>query len=80
MTCYPKVYDIFWLNDFVLFNLKTGDSSWKAEFIRLFDEIPIVETEVVTKHTDQVLHVAFSHDGQRFATTAKDGFINVRFI
>lgn len=47
--------------------------------MRLIDETPMMEVEVLTKHTDQVLHVSFSHDGQRFATTAKDGYIKVRF-
>ncbi|ODM90981.1 F-box/WD repeat-containing protein 5 [Orchesella cincta] len=61
-------------NKFV--NPLSGDS-WRTEFVRLIDEVPIVETEVVTKHTDQVLHVAFSHDGKRFATTAKDGYVYV---
>jgi F-box/WD-40 domain protein 5 len=51
--------------------------SWRAEFRRLIDECPSIECQVLTKHTDQVLHVSFSHDGKRFATSAKDGLIVV---
>jgi len=32
---------------------------------------------VLQSHSDQVLHISFSHDGQLFATTSKDGFIKV---
>lgn len=41
------------------------------------DETPSLEVQVLNKHTDQVLHVSFSHDGNRFATSAKDGHIMV---
>ena len=57
-----------------------GKENWRSEFIRLVDETPFVEAEVITKHTDQVLHVSFSHDGKRFATCGKDAFIYVSLI
>ena len=52
-------------------------SSWREEYERLSDHCPVIESEVLRSHTDQVLHVSFSHDGQLFATTSKDGFIKV---
>lgn len=52
-------------------------ASWRSEFRRLIDDTPSIEVEEVIKHTDQVLHVSFSHDGKRFATSAKDGQIVV---
>lgn len=52
-------------------------STWRAEYERLYDRCPVIESEVLHGHTDQVLHVSFSHDGQLFATTSKDGFIKV---
>lgn len=39
--------------------------------------MPIVLTEVLTKHTHQVLHVSFSNNGKMFATSSKDGWIVV---
>jgi len=52
-------------------------SSWREEYERLYDGCPVIESEVLRSHTDQVLHVSFSHDGRLFATTSKDGFIKV---
>ena len=52
-------------------------STWRAEYERLYDRCPVIESEVLRSHTDQVLHVSFSHDGRLFATTSKDGFIKV---
>lgn len=45
--------------------------------MRLCDNVPIVLTEVLTEHSNQVLHVSFSNNGKMFATTSKDGFIKV---
>lgn len=53
--------------------------SWYEEFVRLCDRIPIVQTETLTDHMHQVLHVSFSHNGKYFATCSKDGFVLVRF-
>lgn len=54
-----------------------GKASWQLEYKRLKYHTPLVETEVLTEHTNQVLHVCFSHNGQMFATSSKDGFIKV---
>jgi len=52
--------------------------SWREEYERLDDCCPCIESEVISSHTDQVLHVSFSHNGRQFATTSKDGFIKVK--
>lgn len=46
--------------------------SWYREFRRLFDCIPCVEVQTLTEHSDQVLHLAFSHRGHRFSSCSKD--------
>ncbi|CAL9683344.1 unnamed protein product [Knipowitschia caucasica] len=46
--------------------------SWYREFKRLFDCIPCVEVQTLRHHTDQVLHLAFSHRGHRFSSCSKD--------
>ncbi|XP_064650003.1 F-box/WD repeat-containing protein 5-like [Lineus longissimus] len=51
--------------------------SWREEFQRLYAHTPLLESEVIKQHTDQVLHVSFSHNGEMFATCSKDGFIKV---
>jgi WD40 repeat protein len=54
-----------------------GKTSWLQEFRRLYYHTPEVKGTVIKQHTDQVLHVSFSHNGQMFATCSKDGFIKV---
>jgi len=46
--------------------------SWLLEFQRLYLQTPIVESQILTDHQDEVLHVAFSHDGRLFASSSKD--------
>uniref|UniRef100_A0A3Q3VVE8 F-box domain-containing protein n=1 Tax=Mola mola TaxID=94237 RepID=A0A3Q3VVE8_MOLML len=46
--------------------------SWYREFRRLFDCIPCVEVQTLKEHSDQVLHLAFSHRGHRFSSCSKD--------
>ncbi|XP_057675353.1 F-box/WD repeat-containing protein 5 [Corythoichthys intestinalis] len=46
--------------------------SWYKEFRRLFDCIPCVEVQTLREHSDQVLHLAFSHRGHRFSSCSKD--------
>ncbi|XP_078345464.1 F-box/WD repeat-containing protein 5-like isoform X2 [Oculina patagonica] len=47
-------------------------SSWLAEYQRIHINTPFVESQVLKEHTDEVLHVAFSQDGQLLATCSKD--------
>ncbi|KAM9841219.1 F-box/WD repeat-containing protein 5 isoform 1-T2 [Aulostomus maculatus] len=47
-------------------------ASWYREFKRLFDCIPCVEVQTLREHSDQVLHLAFSHRGHRFSSCSKD--------
>ncbi|CAH1977239.1 unnamed protein product [Acanthoscelides obtectus] len=52
-------------------------NSWYEEYKRLCYNIPIVQTENLQDHGDQVLHVSFSHNGKYFATCSKDGYVMV---
>lgn len=54
-----------------------GAESWRAEYRRLTNNVPMVMTDVLTFHSHQVLHVSFSHNGKMFATCSKDGFVIV---
>ncbi|KAB7505563.1 F-box/WD repeat-containing protein 5 [Armadillidium nasatum] len=70
----------FFLEDFQISKKKKlapGKTSWIAEYRRLIEEIPLVECECLEEHYHQVLHVSFSHNGEMFATTSKDGFVVV---
>lgn len=51
--------------------------TWFEEFKRVCYHIPIVQTETLTDHIHQVLHVSFSHNGKYFATCSKDGYVLV---
>ncbi|XP_050306977.1 F-box/WD repeat-containing protein 5 [Anthonomus grandis grandis] len=51
--------------------------TWYEEFKRLSYKIPIVQTETLDEHANQVLHVSFSHNGRYFATCSKDGYVTV---
>lgn len=51
--------------------------TWLEEFKRLCYNIPVVQTETLTDHMNQVLHVSFSHNGKYFATCSKDGYVLV---
>ncbi|XP_065357327.1 F-box/WD repeat-containing protein 5 [Calliphora vicina] len=53
--------------------LKPGASCWKNEYVRLTSRIPFVQSQCLTGHVHQVLHVSFSHNGEMFATCSKDG-------
>ena len=47
-------------------------NSWLLEFQRLYSQTPVVESQILDEHQDEVLHVAFSHDGRLFASSSKD--------
>lgn len=69
-------YTYFDSCDICMSPLSVGNS-WYSEFKRLCYRIPIVLTETLTEHANQVLHVSFSHNGKYFATCSKDGYIFV---
>lgn len=52
-------------------------TSWYEEFRRLYDTVPCVEVQTLKEHTDQVLHLSFSHSGYQFASCSKDCTVKV---
>ena len=61
------------------FNISRGKvtrpvrSNWLLEHRRLTDEVPSVCSQTLIAHTDEVLHVSFSHSGTEVITCSKDG-------
>lgn len=51
--------------------------SWRSEYKRLDYHSPILLSETLSDHDDEVLHISFSHDGKMFCTTSKDATIKV---
>ncbi|VDI32104.1 F-box and WD-40 domain protein 5 [Mytilus galloprovincialis] len=51
--------------------------SWYKEFRRLCMNVPVVESEVLKEHEDEVYHVMFSPSGKYFSSTGKDGNVIV---
>jgi len=60
--------------------LREGALGWLDEYRRLVDETPTVLHSVLHGHTDEVLHVAFSHAGDHFVTCSKDAKVLVWHI
>lgn len=58
--------------------LPAAATSWYEEFRRLYDSVPCVEVQTLQEHTDQVLHLSFSHSGYQFASCSKDCTVKVR--
>ncbi|XP_063792243.1 F-box/WD repeat-containing protein 5 [Pseudophryne corroboree] len=54
-----------------------GTDSWYEEFQRLRDTAPCVEVQRLQEHTDQVLHISFSHSGDLCATCSKDCTVKI---
>ncbi|XP_048368445.1 F-box/WD repeat-containing protein 5 [Sphaerodactylus townsendi] len=51
--------------------------SWYSEFQRLYDNIPCVQVQTLKEHSDQVLHLSFSHNGYMFASCSKDCTVKI---
>ena len=58
-------------------SLAPGKASWKQEYKRVYYHSPVVHTETLREHTDEVLHVSFAHRGHLFSTTSKDATLRV---
>ncbi|XP_075041490.1 F-box/WD repeat-containing protein 5 isoform X2 [Mixophyes fleayi] len=54
-----------------------GTDSWYEEFQRLCDTAPCVEVQSLREHTDQVLHISFSHAGDLCASCSKDCTVKI---
>ena len=52
--------------------IKSNAFGWKTEHKRLTDEVPSELVQTLTQHTNEVLHVRFSHDGQELVSCSKD--------
>lgn len=65
-TLYPD------LDKWIKLKLPKSASSWFGEFQRIHYKTPFVESQVLGEHTDEVLHVTFSHNGQLLASSSKD--------
>ncbi|RWS11666.1 F-box/WD repeat-containing protein 5-like protein [Dinothrombium tinctorium] len=51
--------------------------TYKSEYKRLYYKSPVIECDTLHEHTNQVLHVTFSHCGRLFSTCSKDGNVKV---
>ncbi|KAL3865576.1 hypothetical protein ACJMK2_042951 [Sinanodonta woodiana] len=57
--------------------LPVGRLSWLKEYERIHFRAPLVLSETLTQHIDEVLHVSFAHGGHLFSTTSKDCALKV---
>ncbi|XP_060082809.1 F-box/WD repeat-containing protein 5-like isoform X2 [Ylistrum balloti] len=59
--------------------LKHGERfrTWKDEFVRMEDEAPLVLSETLEGHTDEIYHINFSPSGNFFSTTGRDASVRV---
>ena len=49
------------------------NNSWRSEYLRLEEQVPMVESEVLFFHADEVWYVCFSSDGKYFVSCCRDG-------
>jgi F-box/WD-40 domain protein 5 len=55
--------------------LRPAADGWLAEYRRLIEDSPCVLASELRGHSDEVLHVSFSHAGDQFVTCSLDGFV-----
>ena len=53
-------------------SLSPLSKSWASEYQRLECQTPVIQTQILTEHSDEVLHVAFAHNGRYFVSSSKD--------
>ncbi|OWF54111.1 F-box/WD repeat-containing protein 5-like [Mizuhopecten yessoensis] len=51
--------------------------TWKVEYVRMEDEAPLVLSETLEGHTDEIYHINFSASGNLFSTTGRDASVRV---
>ncbi|XP_033750720.1 F-box/WD repeat-containing protein 5-like [Pecten maximus] len=58
---------------------RKGDrvSTWKDEYVRMEDESPLILSETLEGHTDEIYHINFSSSGNLFSTTGRDASVRV---
>ena len=60
------------MKDFEIKSLSNFNvSNWRLEYERYVDRVPKVEVAILKGHTDEVLHVTFSHDGMQIASCSR---------
>lgn len=52
--------------------LRPEATSWLSEYERLVNAVPKIKIQTLSHHTDEVLHVTFSHDGTEIVSCSKD--------
>ncbi|KAL5004253.1 hypothetical protein ScPMuIL_017709 [Solemya velum] len=58
-------------------DLTSSEDSWRAEYKRLHYHLPVICSQELEAHTDEVLDVSFSHSGDMFCTTSRDMTVKV---
>ena len=56
--------------------IRDESSSWQAEYQRLCRRVPNIHWQTLKQHSNEVLHVRFSHSGDQLVSCSKDN----RFI
>lgn len=58
-------------------NRPKSSSGYREEAKRLINHTPMILSETLIDHNNQVLHVSFSHNGLMFSSCSRDGFVKV---
>ena len=77
---WKELFYWYWMIDPTVPVKDPSGMPFQKEYKRLYYHSPLIESEILKAHRDQVLHVSFSHNGQWFATCSKDGFVKVILI
>ncbi|ESP05264.1 hypothetical protein LOTGIDRAFT_152090 [Lottia gigantea] len=52
-------------------------NTWLEEYKHLHCHAPVMLSEELCEHSDEIFHISFSHNGKLFTTTGKDGSVKV---